>query len=223
MGALDTIARSNRRTTGVPVRVVYGPGSVLIEMLGTGSNADILFTADPMVMEHAVKSGAVKAASKVDLLASRLVLVRPRFGPDQYPIVGDGMQLSDFLGKDGKLAMCDPQVAEGRAGIASLRAMNLWDGVSTRTVFTRTVQDAVSFVSGRNALLGIVFDTDAARDPGVETVGVFPDGSHPPIRYSFALTPAASPAAAAFAEYLKGKDAATKFRDLGYTVIGQQI
>jgi molybdate transport system substrate-binding protein len=119
--------------------------------------------------------------------------------------------------------MCDPQVAEGRAGMASLRAMNLWDGVSTRTVFTRTVQDAVSFVSGRDALLGIVFDTDAVRDAGVETVGVFPEGTHPPILYSFALTPAASPAAIAFGEYLKGKRAAMTFRKLGYTVLGQSI
>jgi molybdate transport system substrate-binding protein len=113
--------------------------------------------------------------------------------------------------------------AEGRAGMASLNAMNLRDGVSSRIVFTRTVQDAVSFVSARNALLGIVFDTDAAQDPGVETVGVFPEGSHPPILYSFALTPAASQGAAVFAKYLKGKEAAARFRDLGYTVLGQPV
>jgi ABC-type molybdate transport system substrate-binding protein len=103
MGALDAIAERYRRATGISVRVVYGPGSVLTGMLGRGSNADILFTADPTVMDQAIRSGAVRLTSKVDLLASRLVLVRPRFGPDQDLIVGDGMQLSDLLGKNGKL------------------------------------------------------------------------------------------------------------------------
>jgi molybdate transport system substrate-binding protein len=44
------------------------------------------------------------------------------------------------------------------------------------------------FVSRREAPLGIVYATDAAADPGVKVVGVFPPDTHPPIVYPIALT-----------------------------------
>ena len=42
------------RPPGIAVPV-HGPGSVLTGMLGRGSNADILFTADPLDLGYTVK------------------------------------------------------------------------------------------------------------------------------------------------------------------------
>ena len=62
---------------------------MLSGMLERGLNADILFAVDQRVMEHANKTRIVGSASKVNQLASRLVLIRSRFGPDRGPILGD--------------------------------------------------------------------------------------------------------------------------------------
>ena len=68
----------------------------------------------------------------------------------------------------------------------------------------------------------VVFDTDAAADPAVRTVGVFPDASHPPIVYPVALTRQAGAAGQAFLGCLHGADAATVFRRRGYAVLGAE-
>ena len=50
------------------------------------------------------------------------------------------------------------------------------------------VRAALLFVSRREAPLDIVYATDAAADPRVKIVGVFPEDTHPPIIYPAALS-----------------------------------
>src|ERR1700730_6788422 len=51
------------------------------------------------------------------------------------------------------------------------------------TMPAESVRAALLFVSRREAPLGIVYATDAAADPRVKIVGVFPEDTHPPIIY----------------------------------------
>ncbi len=62
--------------------------------------------------------------------------------------------------------------------------------------FTATGKDAIALVANSDTSLDVVFDTDAAQEPGIKVAGVFPDGSQPPIVFSFALTAGASREAA---------------------------
>jgi molybdate transport system substrate-binding protein len=70
------------------------------------------------------------------------------------------------------------------------------------------------------ALLGIVFDTDAATDPGVRIVGVFPSDSHPPIVYPVAVTSVSKNAdAPRFLAFLRSADAKAIFERRGYAFL----
>ena len=66
------------------------------------------------------------------------------------------------------------------------------------------------------APLGIVYKTDALIDKGVRIVGEFPQDSHPPITYPLALTTAAKPGAAQFAQFLRSPTADAVFVKYGF-------
>jgi molybdate transport system substrate-binding protein len=66
---------------------------------------------------------------------------------------------------------------------------------------------------------GIVYSTDAAVSPGVAIAGVFPDDSHEPITYPFAVTKAGdTPEARALMAFLAGPQARAVFLRRGFKV-----
>ena len=82
------------------------------------------------------------------------------------------------------------------------------------------VRAALTLVSRGEAPLGIVYQTDAAADPGVKVIGLFPEDSHPPIIYPVAITASSTNAdAAAFLEFLHSDAATAAFEKHGFTVL----
>jgi molybdate transport system substrate-binding protein len=82
---------------------------------------------------------------------------------------------------------------------------------------TDNVRAALAFVSRGEAPLGIVYATDAAADPDVKIVAIFPDDSHPAILYPFALTASSRNGAAdRFLAWLKSPAARTIFERQGF-------
>ena len=68
--------------------------------------------------------------------------------------------------------------------------------------------------------LGIVYQTDAAAEPGVRIVASFPPDTHPPIVYPMALTATSTnPDAPSLAGYLRGSAARARFEAQGFTVL----
>ena len=66
------------------------------------------------------------------------------------------------------------------------------------------------------AVLGIVYSTDAKVEPGVKIVGVFPPDSHPAIIYPVAATATAKAEAADFLAFLRTSVAKTIFEKYGF-------
>jgi molybdate transport system substrate-binding protein len=83
-----------------------------------------------------------------------------------------------------------------------------------------SVRAALLFVSRREAPLGIVYATDAAADPRVKIVGVFPEDTHPPIIYPAALiADSKNPSAARLLDFLASPAAKPIFEKEGFTVL----
>jgi molybdate transport system substrate-binding protein len=66
------------------------------------------------------------------------------------------------------------------------------------------------------APFGITYVTDAAAEPRVSIAALFPETSHPPIRYPAALTQGADDAAAGFLAYLQSETANLAFTSHGF-------
>ncbi len=217
--ALDGAAADYRAHGGAEVAISYGGSLNLARQIAAGAPADVFASADERSMDEAAKAGAIRADSRVDLLGNRLVVVAPKDAPlDALAL--DAEAFEQAIGS-GKLATGEvATVPVGEYAKASLTRLGLWGVVEPRLAMTSDVRTALAFVARGEAALGIVYATDAAAEPAVKIVATFPDDSHPPILYPFALTAASDNAAAAsFFSYLKSAAGRAFFARQGFSVI----
>ena len=216
--ALDEIVLAWRQETGGQAVVSYAASSVLARQVEQGAPADLFISADLEWMDYLSERGSVDAATRTDILANRLVLVAA-VGTAEPVEITPALDLAAMLG-DGRLAIAETEaVPAGRYARAALETLGLWAAVADRLAPAENVRAALAFVSRGETPLGIVYATDAAADPSVEVVGMFPAESHPPIVYPAALTAEANDNAAAFLAYLRSETAVCTFIGEGFGVM----
>lgn len=212
---LQVIADRYTAQTGVAVRVSFAASSVLARQIEAGAAADVFLSADSDWMDYLAQRHLVDDRSRRDLLTNRLVLIAPANGTRELTI-GPGFPLAAALGDD-RLAVADPDsVPAGRYARAALVSLHVWDSVSAHLARAENVRAALQYVARGESPLGIVYETDARADPRVRVVGVFPAGSHPPIRYPVALTAGAVPGARAFLDALVTPESRAVFAGHGF-------
>jgi molybdate transport system substrate-binding protein len=217
--ALDGAAADFHARGGAEVAISYGGSLSLERQIAAGAPADLFASADEGSMDIAAKAGAIREGSRVDLLSNRLVVVAPQAAPIEA-LALEAKAFEQAIGT-GKLATGEiNSVPVGKYARASLTKLGLWSVVEPRLAMTSDVRTALAFVARGEATLGIVYATDAAAEPAVKIVATFPDDSHPPILYPFALTAASHNAAAeSFLAYLKSATGRAFFTRQGFAAI----
>jgi molybdate transport system substrate-binding protein len=218
--ALDGAAQAFARSGRAPAKISYAASSALAKQIESGAPADIFISADLDWMDYLQKRGLIRPATRKNLLGNQLVLVAPADAKLKVEIK-PGFDLAGLLA-GGRLAMADPDsVPAGKYGKAALENLGVWKAVQPHVAGAENVRAALLYVSRRETPLGIVYATDAAADPGVKIVGVFPEDTHPPIIYPAALTTASqNPDAARLLGYLESPAARPAFEKQGFTVFG---
>ncbi len=180
---------------------------------------DLFASADLDWMDYAQSKGLVRPGTRVNLLGNRLVLIAPKTSSLALTLA-PGLDLGAALGS-GRLAMANVSaVPAGKYGKAALEKLGAWDGVKDKVVQADNVRAALLFVSRGEAPLGIVYQTDAASDPNVKIVAVFPEDTHPPIVYPVAIAAASThPQAQAFLAFLRSGTARAAFERVGFKVL----
>ena len=156
-GALDEVGALVTRRTGVAMKTSYAATSTLAKQIEEGAPADIFVSADEQWMDYIAERRLITAASRVDLVANRLVLIAPK---DRVPTltIGKGFPIAGALGPGGRLAVADPaSVPAGRYGKAALTSLGVWDSVASRLAPADNVRAALQFVARGEAPLGIVY------------------------------------------------------------------
>jgi molybdate transport system substrate-binding protein len=214
--ALDEVATQFTEMSGTEVSVSYGGSSALARQIQYGAPAQIFLSANAAWMDVVQQEGLLVPESRLDLLGNRLVLIAG-IDLDVSLDVSPDMDLSNAL-NGGRLAMAlVDAVPAGIYGRAALRSLGVWEQVQGQTAQTDNVRAALRLVSVGAAPLGIVYATDAAADPRVRSLGVFPDYSHPPILYPVArLARDDTASVRAFYDYLTGASARTVFDRYGF-------
>jgi len=213
--ALDAIVGPYQAATGQGVTVAYAGSSALARQIERGAPADLFISANPAWMDALQAAGRIDPAARVDLLGNRLALVA--HGPAAPVAIGPDLDLAEMLG-GGRLAMAlVDAVPAGVYGRAALRSLGLWATVAPRVAQTDNVRAALALVAAGAAPLGVVYATDAAAEPRVSLLGVFPPDSHPPIVYPAA--PVAGGDGAAFLAFLRGPQARAVFEAQGFSVL----
>ena len=190
--ALDAANAAWSKETGNETTVSYAASSALAKQIEAAAPADLFISADLAWMDYVAEKKLIK----------------------------DGFDLSGLVG-DGKLAMgAVDSVPAGKYGKAALEKLGVWSSVEGKVAGAESVRAALALVSRGEAPYGIVYQTDAAADPGVAVVGTFPEDSHPPIIYPVAiLSESKSAAAAAYLDFLKSDKAAPFFTEQGFTIL----
>lgn len=218
--ALDEAAAAWVRQTGKAApKISYAASGTLAKQLEQGAPADLFLSADLDWMDYAAAKGLIRPQTRVTLLANRIALIAPADSTAAVTLA-QGVDLSAALGQ-GRLAMANVEsVPAGKYGKAALEKLGGWDKIKDRVAQADNVRAALLLVSRGEAPLGIVYTTDAAADPKVRVLALFPEESHPPIFYPVAVTQASGhPDAPGFLAYLRGAGARAAFEKQGFTVL----
>ncbi len=219
--ALDDAAGAFKSVGGAPAKISYAASSALAKQIESGAPADIFISADLAWMDYLQKRNLIQPATRRNLLGNRLVLVAPA-DSNLTVDIKPGFDLVGLL-NGGRLAMADPaSVPAGKYGKAALEKLGIWNAVQPHVAGAENVRAALLYVDRKETPLGIVYATDAASDPKVKIVGVFPEDTHPPIIYPAALTAGSkNPDAAKLLAFLELAAARPAFEKQGFTVLGE--
>jgi molybdate transport system substrate-binding protein len=202
----------------VAVRTSFAASSVLARQIEAGAPADLFVSADPEWMDYLEQRHLLRPGTRHDLVGNRLVLIAPAASAVELTLAPH-VDFAKALGA-GRLATGDPDsVPVGRYAQAALMRLRAWNEVAPHLVRCENVRSALEFVARGEAVLGIVYRTDALAEKRVRVVDVFPADSHPPIIYPMALTARAGAEAAAFEEFLQSDSAGEIFARYGFRVL----
>jgi molybdate transport system substrate-binding protein len=156
---------------------------------------------------------------RFNFLGNKLVLIK-RAGSTTNLTIGPNFPLAQALG-NGRLAIADhTSVPAGKYGKAALESLGVWASVAGKLAPGEDVRASMALVSRGEAPLGIVYQTDAATDKGVEIIGTFPASSHPPIIYPVAVAATSTnPGAASYIEFLRSSAVKPAFGLQGFVLL----
>jgi molybdate transport system substrate-binding protein len=199
--------------------ISFAASSALARQAAAGAPADLFVSADEEWMDDLQKRGLLVAGTRADLVGNRLVLVAS-VSDGRGVRLGAVTNLVAMLG-DGRLAMADPaSVPAGRYGKAALEKIGVWRQVEGKVVRAENVRAALALVERGAARFGIVYATDARASKLVRIAGMFPPGTHPPIRYPLArLKASTSPDAEGFRRFLLSGEGRAIFARYGFLTL----
>jgi molybdate transport system substrate-binding protein len=213
--AVTEVGAAFTAETGIPVKPSFAASSVLARQIEAGAPATVFFAADEEWMNYLEMHKLLAPASRKDVLANKLVLVAPADSTAVVKITS-GPALLQGLG-GGRIATGDPDsVPVGKYAKVALLKLGIWEQVQSRLVRAEDVRSALAFVARGEAPFGIVYLTDAKIEKRVKLLDVFPEDSHPPIRYPIAMTAAAGADAGRFVRFVAGERAAAIFQKYGF-------
>jgi molybdate transport system substrate-binding protein len=217
--ALDEVDAAYTAKTGVKISASYAASSVLAKQIEQGAPADIFVSADTDWMDYAISKKSINVPTRADLLGNSIVLIAPKDSKIGDVTIGQGFDLATLAG-DGKIATGDVKsVPVGKYAQAALEKLGAWKAAESKFAMAESVRAALTLVARGEAVLGIVYSTDAKVEPGVKIVGTFPASSHPPIIYPVAATQSAKSEAADYLAFLKSSASRTIMEKYGFSFL----
>jgi molybdate transport system substrate-binding protein len=214
--ALDDIDAAYTAKSGVKITVSYAASSALAKQIEQGAPADVFVSADTDWMDYATARKDINQPTRVNLLGNSIVLIAPKDSKIDTVTIAQGFDLAQLAG-DGRIATGDVKaVPVGKYAKSALEKLGAWTAAEPKFAMAESVRAALTLVARGEAVLGIVYSTDAKVEPGVKIVGTFPADSHPAIIYPVAATATAKPEATDYIAFLRSSAAKAIFERYGF-------
>ncbi|HTQ84476.1 MAG TPA: molybdate ABC transporter substrate-binding protein [Pseudolabrys sp.] len=217
--ALDDVDTAFTKATGVKVTASYAASSALAKQMESGAPADVFISADLNWMDYVAGKNLIKADSRYNLLGNKLVLIAGKDSKLADVTIAQGFDIAKLAG-DGRIAVADVKaVPAGLYAKAALEKLGSWAAAEPKLAQAENVRATLAFVARGETPIGIVYETDAKIEPKVKIVGIFPDGSYPPVTYPVAATANAKADAAKYLQFLRGSAAKAVFEKYGFSFL----
>jgi molybdate transport system substrate-binding protein len=221
--ALDEVDNAYTAKSGVKIVASYAASSALAKQIEQGAPADVFMSADTTWMDYVKDKKSINEPTRVDLLGNSIVLIAPKDSKIDKVTIDQGFDLAKLAG-DGKVTTGDVKsVPVGKYAKAALEKLGAWAAVEPKMAMAENVRAALALVARNEAVLGIVYSTDAKVEPGVKIVATFPTNSHPPIVYPIAATSTAHKDAADYLAFLRSSEAKAIFEKYGFSFLVSPI
>lgn len=218
--ALDDANAAFTKATGVKVVASYGASSALAKQIEQGAPADVFVSADLQWMDYAAAHDLIKPNTRVNLLGNRLVLIASKDSKLGKVEIGKGFDIAKLAG-DERIAVADVKaVPAGLYAKVALESLGAWAAAEPKLAMAENVRATLAFVARGETPIGIVYETDAKVEANVKIVGMFPDGSHPPVTYPVAATTAtANSDVTRYLTFLRTAPAKAIFEHYGFSFL----
>ena len=209
--ALEEASREFTRRTGIEVRHAFASSAQLARQINAGARADVFIAADQNWMDELRRTRRIDPRTERQLAGNRLVVIQPT---SLRPVPAHSWITSLA---NGRLATGDPQyVPLGRYAREALTSLGVWADVEPRLVRAENARVATLLVARGEAVLGIVYATDARNDRRIQVITRLDASLHSPIVYPAALTRDAQDAAIAYLNFLSSTDGRKFFAAYGF-------
>lgn len=217
--AMTAIAERYEEETGTAIRLSFASSSTLARQIEAGAPAQIFGSAAEQWMDYLQEKDLIVVESRVSPIGNHLVLIAPVDSTLADVQLDAHVDLDAMLGQDGRLAVGDPaHVPAGIYARQALEYLGLWQAAEPRLARAENVRSALSLVELGESPLGIVYETDAALSEKVRIVGIFPEESHEPVSYPFAIVAGAeTPEVVALFAYMTGEAGLAIFAEYGFS------
>jgi molybdate transport system substrate-binding protein len=151
------------KNTGIHTEVTYQSSATLATQIENGAPFDVFLSADLSFPKRLIDDGLADAAGSADsstpITYARGALVLWSRKDSQLPSPSLDLLRSPAL---KRLAIANPDRAPyGRAAVAVLRSLNLYDALKPRLVTAENIAQAAQFVDSANADAGLISLTSA--------------------------------------------------------------
>lgn len=192
----------------------FASSSVLARQIEQGAPADIFMSADQKWMDYLVDRHL--ASNKETLLKNSLVLIAPTSSKLDQVTINNTTDWQVILPHNEKMAVGDPDhVPAGLYAKESLTNLGVFNQLEPQLARASNVRDALMLVERGEAVLGIVYSTDAKVSQNVKIIADFPADSFKPIEYPVTLL-THSNSAKTFYDFLKSSQAKVIFEKYGF-------
>ncbi|MGF1760782.1 molybdate ABC transporter substrate-binding protein [Photobacterium sagamiensis] len=217
--AITEVAELYRDKTGIRTRLSFASSSTLARQIAQGAPADIYLSANNKWMDYVFQQQVMEPETRQSLLTNSLVWVAPKYYSDDKIEVTASWDLSQAL-QGTRLAVGDPaHVPAGRYAKESLQTLGLWQQAEPLLARANNVRSALVLVERGEAMLGLVYKTDALISKQVKLIADIPANSHQPIEYPVAIVKEKSrPEVKDFYQFLQSEQAIAVFSKYGFGV-----
>src|SRR5256885_3849094 len=218
--ALSEIAANYEKSGGSKVRLSFGSSGNLFNQIQNGAPFDIFFSADVDYPKKLLEAGLGEKASLYPDAVGQLVLWVAASSSLDVEHRGMSILLDPSV---KKISLANPEHAPyGRAAVAALRHLRLYEKVSDLFVFGENVSQAAQFVESGNAQAGFVALSHAMA-PGMRDKGrywIIPSDAYPVLHQAVVILSHSSKKneASAFLDYLKKPESTAVLRHYGFSV-----